>query len=87
MSIPLKCLNIAVIADSEDNPIATKGFKGNTNDLATFHAQKVDGWLSVISQKRILILCFDDAALTKEAKLDNCYLIKIEIIPCIKSEI
>lgn len=34
-----KQIVIGLLADQEGNPIATEVFKGNTNDLATFHSQ------------------------------------------------
>lgn len=34
-----KQIVVGLLADSEGNPIATEVFKGNTNDVATFHSQ------------------------------------------------
>lgn len=39
----------------------------------------VDGWLSMKAEDRRLIPCLDDAALTKEAELDGCYVIKTDL--------
>ena len=41
---------------------------------------KIDGWMSVKSQKRSLILTVDEDALVEASKLDGCYVIKTDLL-------
>lgn len=40
---------------------------------------KTDAWISIKAEERELILCIDEAALTKLEQLDGCYVIKTDL--------